>query len=155
MKSVTYKGNVELWEANRALFSSEEAFNAEYVIFCSKYKEIIALKEMGVENIVCIKDDMERLKNFIRYREGRMNQKLIYVKSTRAKDLLANVCKKPYYTITYVGKVDDLLGQVSVKDAIDSRIENIKKDLENQELRDKLRKLEDDDEDLAAFVESS
>ena len=71
MKSVTYKGNVELWEANGALFSSEEAFNAEYVIFCAKYKEILALKQMGVENIVCIKNDPERLKNFIRYREGR------------------------------------------------------------------------------------
>lgn len=155
MKSVTYKGNVELWEANGALFSSEEAFNAEYVIFCAKYKEILALKQMGVENIVCIKNDPERLKNFIRYREGRMNQVLIYVKSTQAKDLLAGICKKPYYTITYVGKVDDLFDQTSVKDAIDSRIENIKKDLENQKLREKLRRLEDDDEDLDAFVESS
>lgn len=155
MKSVTYKGNVELWEANKALFSSEEAFNAEYVIFCAKYKEILALKQMGVENIVCIKNDAERLKNFIRYREGRMGQVLIYIKSTQAKDLLAGLCKKPYYTITYVGKVDDLFEQTSVKDAIDSRIENIKKDLENQKLRERLKKLEDDDEDLDAFVDSS
>lgn len=155
MKSVTYKGNVELWEADKALFSSEQAFNAEYVVFCSKYKEIIALKEMGVENIVCIKGDPERLKNFIRYREGRMGQVLIYVKSVRAKDLLADVCKKPYYTITYVGTGDELFGQTSVKDAIDSRIENIKKDIENKALREKLKVLEDDDEDLDAFVESS
>lgn len=155
MKSVTYKGNVELWEQNGALFSSEQAFNAEYVIFCSKYKEILALKEMGVENIVCIKNDPPRLANFVRYREGRMNQTLIYIKSTQAKDLLSKVCKKPYYTITYVGKTDDLFGQTSVKDAVDSRIENIKKDLENQELREKLKRLEDDDEDLAAFVDSS
>ena len=155
MKSVTYKGNVELWESNKALFSSEQAFNAEYVVFCSKYKEIIALKEMGVENIVCIKDEPERLANFIRYREGRMDQIIIYVKSTRAKDILANVCKKPYYTITYVGKGDDLYGQTSVKDAIDSRIENIKKDIENKQLREKLKALEDDDEDREAFIESS
>lgn len=155
MKSVVYKGNVELWEDNKALFSSEEAFNAEYVVFCSKYKEILALKEMGVENIVCIKDEPERLSNFIRYREGRMGQVLIYIKSTRARDLLANICKKPYYTITYVGKVDDLFGQTSVKDAIDSRIENIKKDIENRQLREKLKALEEDDEDLEAFVEST
>lgn len=155
MKSVTYKGNVELWEENGAMFSSEQAFNAEYVVFCSKYKEILALKGLGVENIVCIKDNPKRLANFIRFREGRMNQVLIYVKSTRAKDLLASLCKKPYYTITYVGKVDDLFGQTSVKDAIDSRIENIKKDLENKALREKLKLLEDDDEDLEAFVESS
>lgn len=155
MRSVTYKGNVELWESNKALFSSEEAFNAEYVVFCSKYKEIIALKEMGVENIVCIKDDLKRLTNFIRFREGKMNQVIIYIKSTRAKDLLASVCKKPYYTITYVGKGDDLYGQTSVKDAIDSRIENIKKDIENKELREKLKQLEDDDEDLESFEESS
>lgn len=155
MKSVVYKGDVELWEDNKALFSSEEAFNAEYVVFCSKYKEIIALKEMGVENVVCIKDEPERLANFIRYREGRMGQVLIYIKSTRARDLLAKICKKPYYTITYVGKADDLFGQTSVKDAIDSRIENIKKDIENKQLREKLKALEEDDEDLESFVESA
>lgn len=155
MKSVVYKGDVELWEDNKALFSSEEAFNAEYVVFCSKYKEILALKEMGVENVVCIKDEPERLANFIRYREGRMGQVLIYIKSTRARDLLAKICKKPYYTITYVGKADDLFGQTSVKDAIDSRIENIKKDIENKQLREKLKALEEDDEDLESFVEST
>ena len=144
MKKVIYK----------AFFSSEESFNAEYVVFCTKYKEILALKEMGVENIVCIKNNPERLANFVRFREGRMDQVLIYVKAVRAKDQLAGYCRKPYYTITYVGNGDDLFGQLSVKDAIDSRIENIKKDLENRELREKLKRLEDDDADLDDLVES-
>ena len=155
MRSMLYKGEMELFEENGALFSSEQAFNAEYVIFCSKYKEIIALKKLGVENIVCIKSDPERLKNFVRYREGRMGQVLIYVKSTRSKDLLAEYCKKPYYTVTYVGSANELESQVTVKEAIDSRIENIQKDIENQRLREKIKQLEEDDEDIEAFIDSS
>lgn len=155
MRKLVSKDGVELWEERKALFSSEQAFNAEYVVFCSKYSEITALKEMGVENIVCIKSEPERLANFVRFREGRMNQVMIYVKSTRARDLLAEVCKKPYYTINYVGNSEDLKGQGSVKDAIDSRIENIKKDIENKRLREQLRKLEDDDEELEEFMDST
>ena len=155
MRQLTYKGDVQLYEENGALFSSEQAFNAEYVIFCSKYKEIAALIEMGVENVVCIKANPERLKGFVRFREGKMNQVLIYVKSTSAVDLLKDVAKKPYYTITYVGNANDLFNQTSVKDAIDSRVENFKKDLLIKALIEQQKVEEDDDDDLDAFVDSS
>lgn len=155
MRVLTYKSGVQLYEENGALFSSEEAFNAEYVIFCSKYKEIVALMSLGVENVVCIKSNPERLKNFIRYREGRMGQVIIYLKSTTAVDILKDICKKPYYTINYIGNANDLFKQATVKEAIDSRIENIKKDIEIKFLRDQQKSEEEEDDDLDAFTESS
>ncbi len=84
-----------------------------------------------------------------------MNQVLIYVKSTSAVDLLKDICKKPYYTITYTGVASDLFGQEIVKEAIDSRIENIKKDIEIKALKEQQKLEEEDDDDLDAFVDSS
>ena len=155
MRQLVYKGNLELYEDNGALFSNDKAFNAEHIVFCSKYKEIAYLMGMGIENVVCIKNNTERLKNFIRFREGRMGQVIIYVKSDSAHDVLKDICKKPYYTVNYVGRADDLENQTSVKDAIESRIENIQKDIELKELRDKLLAEEEDDDDLDAFTDSS
>ncbi len=156
MRTVVSKSGIELYEDKGALFSSASAFNAEYIVFCTKYKEIAYLIKMGVENIVCIKNNPERLKNFIRFREGRMDQVLILVKSNNARDPLQEYCKKPYYTVNYVGNANDLENQTSVKDAIDSRIENIQKDIELKALREqRLLEEEDDFDDIEALVGSS
>lgn len=155
MRKMVYKGGSEVWEDNDALFSSPDAFNQEYVIFVAKIRELIYLMEMGITNIVCIKNNPERLKGFLRFREGKMRQAIIYIKSLKAKDVLAPLATKPYYTITYVGdSSSDLKGQVQVKDAIGSRIENIRKDLENKELRRKLKEKEEEDDDYDDLEES-
>lgn len=155
MRKMVYKGGSEVWEDNDALFSSPDAFNQEYVIFTAKIREMISLMEMGITNVVCIKNNPERLKGFLRFRESIMRQAIIYVKSLKAKDVLAPLATKPYYTITYVGdSARELQGQVQVRDAIDSRIENIRKDLENQELRRKLKEKEEEDDDYDDLEES-
>lgn len=147
MRSVTYKNSIELQEQDGLLFSNREAYKAQEVIFCTKYKEIIALKAMGLQNIVCIKNNPVRLARFIHFRESIADQVLIYIRSVKAKDLLANLCRKPYYTITYV--TDSLPS--NIKATVESRIKNIKHDLENKALREELKQQEDDDEDLDAF----
>lgn len=155
MRTLTTKNGINLWDSNGALFSSEEAFNEEYVVFCTKYKEIISLISIGVKNVVCIKNNPERLKNFIRFREGRMEQSIIYVRSDNSRDALAEICKKPYYTIVYPVSAKPEEFKV-VGETVESYISNIKKDKVQLQARMAKKQLEkQDDDELEMLVESS
>lgn len=155
MRTLETKNGINLWDDNGALFSSEKAFNEEYVVFCTKYKEIISLVSIGVKNVVCIKNNPDRLKNFIRFREGRMDQAIIYVRSDNSRDALAEVCKKPYYAIVYpVNAEPEEFAKVGK--TVDSYIRNIKKDKEQLAARIAKKQLEkQDDDELEKLIESS
>lgn len=156
MRKLETKNGIDLWDDNGALFSSEKAFNEEYVVFCNKYKEITSLITVGVKNIVCIKNNPDRLKNFIRFREGRMEQAIIYVRSDNSRDVLAEICKKPYYAIIYPVSKNEPEDFKNISETIDSYITNIKKDKAQLAKRLAKKKLESqDDDELEILVESS
>lgn len=156
MRTLETKAGINLWDDNGALFSSEKAFNEEYVVFCTKYKEIVSLIGVGIKNVVCIKNNPERLKNFIRFREGRMDQSIIYVRSDNSRDMLAEVCKKPYYTIVYPVSHKTLEDFKPVSEMVDSYIRNIKKDRVQLARRLAKKQLEkQDDDELEKLIESS
>lgn len=155
MRTLETKAGINLWDDNGALFSSEKAFNEEYVVFCTKYKEIVSLISIGVKNVVCIKNNPERLKNFIRFREGRMDQVIIYVRSDNSRDILAEICKKPYYAIVYpVSCKPEEFAKIGK--TVDSYIHNIKKDKEQLAKRIAKRQMEkQDDDELEILIEST